>query len=111
MGTRALIAIEGSDVVIYQHWDGNPEHTLPLLKSFVADFTAKRAFDAEYLTAYLIYRLKDIQDASDETAGFGVMANTCASDNSDIEFTYVIYDTGHIEVLDGNGFNARGGVL
>lgn len=55
MGTRATIIIEGvSYAKIYQHWDGEPEHTLKYLINFNQDFTENRGDDPEYKFAQFL---------------------------------------------------------
>ena len=61
MSTRCNIGIYGEigqrlnspDFILYKHWDGYPEETLPMLKEF-AEIKQNRAIagDSEYYSAY-----------------------------------------------------------
>lgn len=49
MGTRCTIKIQGITYAkVYKHWDGYPEHILPWLIAFNAEFTKDRGDDPQY---------------------------------------------------------------
>ena len=55
MSTPCTIAIAGLDFAqLYVHWDGDPDHMLPWLKSFNSGFAAARGDDPEYKFAQLL---------------------------------------------------------
>jgi len=54
MGTSAIIAVEGSDITLYKHFDGYKEGTLPWLQDFNEKFVANRGNDIPYKIAQLI---------------------------------------------------------
>ena len=103
MSTRANIIVEDSNVVIYKHWDGYPEATLPHLKTFKKRFNKDRGYDPEYEIAQIVREFARV-DTIDETLeghnesqwylGWGL------SDvlNSAVEYIYYLRKKGSVEV-------------
>ena len=55
MGTRCTIKIQGITYAkVYKHWDGYPEHILPWLTAFNAEFAKERGDDPQYKMAQLL---------------------------------------------------------
>jgi hypothetical protein len=54
MATRSLITVKDTNIYIYKHWDGYPEHMMPWLEKFHSEFMAKRGWDPEYMLAQLL---------------------------------------------------------
>lgn len=97
MSTNAVIVVEGLDVALYKHWDGDPDSTLPWLEKFNKEFTEKRGIDAEYKFAQLIRSSILMQeefnlDPSTET-GWGVFNNL---DEIGYEYLYILMSDGTV---------------
>ena len=60
MSTRALITAEGSEVVIFRHWDGYSEAVLEELLPIVRDFTAMRGHEPDMLLAKVGQKLRNL---------------------------------------------------
>ena len=55
MSTNAIIKVEGVQyAMVYKHWDGYPDATLPWLQDFNTRFFTKRGDDPEYKFAQLL---------------------------------------------------------
>lgn len=55
MSTNAIIKVEGVQyAMLYKHWDGYPDATLPWIQNFNTRFTASRGDDPEYKFAQLL---------------------------------------------------------
>lgn len=55
MSTNATIEVEGvNHAIVYKHWNGYPEATLPWLKKFNEEFTGNRGDDPDYKFAQLL---------------------------------------------------------
>lgn len=113
MGTRAQIAFDGTTCKVYKHYDGYPSETLKTLIPFVADFMERRGYDEEYMVAQLCCTMineswermvavkktmpkvyGEVDESKRDLAGFGVGNQW----HPDIEYVYVIRDSGTIEV-------------
>jgi len=98
MATPAVIKVEGINyVMLYKHFDGNPEATLQWLKDFNKDFTNNRGVDPSYKFAQLVrsserdakkYNL----DASKYT-GWGVIETSEYA-----SYVYTLLNTGDVYV-------------
>lgn len=135
MSTSAEIYFEGSETVIYKHWDGYPEGpagVVSWLAPFVAEFHTRRGYDPEYLPARLLMylgareakeherlvaRAVELNDEYhlDRLAGqipgigdacsYGLMCTVGAG-----AFVYYVDLRGGIHVLDGHGKRGKRGV-
>ena len=54
MSTNAYIQVEGTDIILYKHWDGYPSATLPWLLAFHHKFLEERGQDENYEAAQLV---------------------------------------------------------
>jgi hypothetical protein len=114
MSTRCQIGIyeekdselKDNEVLLYKHYDGYMEGTLPLLKEFVNDFLKSRGFwDTEYLGARLIqflcnnadeaHKSMEFTSSSFDFTGYGI----CKHLHGDIEYYYALYPD-RIEVYE-----------
>jgi len=100
MGTRAIIKVKGlKNVVLYKHYDGYPESTLPWLEKFAKEFHEERGHDPEYCFAQLIrssVRLQDEFNLGDSnTTGWGVITGRKIEAGQEYEYTI---NEGKIEV-------------
>lgn len=102
MGTRAMIQIEGANYAkIYKHWDGCPEHMLPWLEKFAAEFVAERPSDAEYMFAQLlrssVTMCEEFKLDKSTSTGWGIVP---FGESMGAEYFYRINPiTGSVEVL------------
>ena len=111
MGTRAIIKFEGSDIVVYKHYDGYPRHqsskgTYRWLSEFNMDFAKNRGDDPGYKVAQL---LRDTIRKADEYpgldpslyTGWGVYVNK-EGDDFDMwqEYEYILYKNGKVKVYE-----------
>lgn len=107
MSTRCQIGVysdESPDLkkptaLLYKHYDGYPEGTLPLIEEATNEFLAKRGFyDDEYLAARIMEKLLATDPGG--CTGFGI----CNQFHGDIEFFYAITPSG-ISVNEVSGEN------
>jgi len=92
MSTRAQIAIEGSKVLVYKHWDGYPGGILPILAPFVKQFAESRDWDPDYMVARLAQRMCDA--AGPDMTGCGVDCEI----RGDTAYLYRVTQDGTIRV-------------
>jgi hypothetical protein len=94
MATRSLITVEGTEVYIYKHWDGYPEHMMPWLEKFHSEFMEKRGWDPEYMLGQLMRSSVTMSeefnlDPNTET-GWGITTNKDCGQ----EYTYTLTKNG-----------------
>lgn len=101
MATRSIIKFEGSNVIVYKHWDGYPSATYPWLAHFNEEFSIARGEDVIYKMAALLR--SSILDADkfnlpkDPFTGWGIMD---VKDQSECwaEYFYTLKLNGKVEV-------------
>lgn len=102
MSTRALIKVEGSKVVLYKHWDGGPESTLPWLENFNKDFETNRPKDIEYKVAQLVRSsARDAEKYDLDNSlytGWGLFTR---DENVDVDYVYELKMDGSVVVKNG----------
>ncbi len=102
MGTRAIIKVEGLNLVqLYKHFDGYKSATLPWLEKFNVQFAQERGDDPEYRFAQLIrssaFDTAEFDLDPSRTTGWGVVPY--GSDYGQ-EFEYTLLKNGSVEVLE-----------
>ena len=104
MSTRANIMVEGSNVVIYKHYDGYPEGVLPVLIPFLKDFHKDRGMDEEYMVCQIVRAFAveeglagedDHVKEVDVKLGWGLDVGLR---HADIEYLYVVRDGCFVEI-------------
>lgn len=110
MATRCQIVIqdEGHGIYpckIYKHWDGYPDHILPILVPFTEKFFQRRGHDESYFLAqvirhFAIQETKNFlsskskeQDPESDLLGWGVTPDW----HGDIEYLYVVTPKGEVK--------------
>ena len=103
MSTHAVIRVDGSDVVLFKHWDGYPENTLPWLIKFNKGFVKK------YPTSYPEYKVADLIRSTVKSAktynlckdGWAVMVSPPEKgiDSIDAEYIYELKRNGEVSVV------------
>ena len=112
MSTNAYIQVEGSDVVLYKHWDGYASATLPWLLAFHANFEEKRGFsDPSYETAQLVrssvFQAKEYNLDDNPVLGWGLSVEHNIKYEGEVgQFVYVLHKDGSVSV---NGHKYRPG--
>jgi hypothetical protein len=99
MGTKAIIEVAGIDFAsVYQHWDGDPDHTMPWLKAFNNKFTDDRGDDPAYKFAQLL-RAKAFDLDDSLYTGWGVVPFNAQMGQ---EYTYTLYGDGTVAFVAHN---------
>jgi len=99
MSTNAIIQIDGSDIKLYKHWDGDPESTLEWLTNFHTDFVSKRGADTSYELAQLVR--SSIRDAGEynlddsKYTGWGLI-----TEDEPCDFLYTLKENGEVKVQE-----------
>lgn len=106
MGTRAIIQVQGSGVCVFQHWDGYPSHTLPILRKVTEEFRKERGHEPDMFLAFLVQHLRNLHELSLDTkgnnpTGFRLFTKTEAKQLGGIEYSYLIQESGDIQVKTG----------
>lgn len=63
MSNSCVVKVEGSSVVLYQHWNGNPEYMIPFLKEFYEWFIKERGYLDESMAIAQLVRRTAFKDA------------------------------------------------
>lgn len=95
MSTRAIIKVEGSNLVIEKHFDGDPETMEPLLDSIGAELQKryKDNFDTSYILGQLIIRLgMDNTDLEGNPRWDGIGIVESEEEKKDAVFCYTLDD-------------------
>lgn len=104
MSTSALIFVDGTEIVLYKHWDGYPKATLKWLQDFNKQFTTSRGEgkDPAYKAAQLIrssafecdhYKLDNSRDT-----GWGVYTVNDVDHFDGIEWVYYLRPDGEVDL-------------
>lgn len=73
MSNACIVKVQGSDVILYEHWGANPKTMLPFLKEFHTWFTKARGYwDAQYCIAQLVRHTTKKEPELHIPTGFGL---------------------------------------
>ena len=105
MGTRAMIKFEGSEIVVYKHYDGYPEASYHWLYEFNAEFAKNRGDDVNYKLAQLlrssVVNAKKYNLDDSKFTGWGLHGNAAELSDAWIEYTYTLHVDGTVSWVEG----------